>query len=72
MLEIKLKHALARDWELVETEVISHFTETVLAEAFSDRRMYAIPQTSVSSLAATFRKLESCEFPMLRFAVLAC
>ena len=37
MLEIKLKHALTRDWELVETEVMSHFAETVLAEAFSDR-----------------------------------
>ena len=69
MLEIKLKQALTRDWELVETEVMSHFAETVLAEAFSDRRMYAIPQTSVSSLAATFRKLEDCEFLMLLFDV---
>ena len=61
MLEIKLKQAASNDWEVVEGEVMAHFADTLLSEAFADRRMYSIPQTSVSSLATTFSKLESCK-----------
>ena len=62
MLEMKLKQAGSNDWAVVEAEVMAHFADTLLSEAFADRRMYSIPQTSVSSLATTFSKLESCEF----------
>ena len=63
MLEIKLKQQAneSNDWEVVEAEVMSHFADTLLSEAFADRRMYSIPQNSVTSLATTFSKLESCE-----------
>ena len=62
MLEIKLERAASNDWEVVEAEIMSHFANTELSEAFADRRMYSIPQNSVVSLATTFSKLESCEF----------
>jgi len=64
MLEVKLKQRETvaagsdREWEAVEAEVTSQFADTILSEAFADRRMYSIPQTSVSSLATAFSKLE--------------
>ena len=68
MLEVKLKQrheaeaaGSDREWEAVEAEVTSQFADTLLSEAFADRRMYSIPQTSVSSLATAFSKLEECE-----------
>ena len=62
MLEMKLKQTGSNDWAVVEAEVMAHFADTLLSEAFADRRMYSIPQNSVVSLATTFSKLESCEF----------
>ena len=68
MLEIKLRQQRGggaesdNAWEVVEAEVMSLFADTLLSEAFADRRMHSIPQTSVGSLATTFSKLESCEF----------
>ena len=69
MLEVKLKQretvaaGSESEWEAVEAEVTSQFADTILSEAFADRRMYSIPQTSVSSLATAFSKLEECESP---------
>ena len=72
MLEVKLKQrheaeaatGSESEWEAVEAEVTSQFADTILSEAFADRRMYSIPQTSVSSLATAFSKLEECESPI--------
>jgi ATP-binding cassette subfamily A (ABC1) protein 5 len=66
MLEVKLKHRhvnnSADGWESVEAEVMEFFTDAVLSESFADRRTYAIPQSSVSSLSTTFETLESCKY----------
>ncbi len=63
MLEIKLRQSDLRsnegEWEVVESEVFAFFKDTVLSESFADRRMYSIPQSSVTSLASTFTTLES-------------
>ena len=49
-------------WGEVEAEVKRHFEEAHLSEAFVDRRTYAIPQSTVSSLSTAFTSLEKCRF----------
>ena len=49
-------------WGEVEAEVKRHFEEAHLSEAFVDRRTYAIPQSTVSSLSTAFTSLEKCAF----------
>ena len=49
-------------WGEVEAEVKRHFEEAHLSEAFVDRRTYAIPQSTVSSLSTAFTSLEKCKF----------
>ena len=63
MLEIKLKHSNTSldTWEEVEAEVKGYFEEAMLSEAFVDRRTYAIPQSTVSSLSTAFTSLEKCK-----------
>ena len=48
-------------WGEVEAEVKKYFEEALLSEAFVDRRTYAIPQSTVSSLSTAFTSLEKRE-----------
>ena len=65
-LEIKLPHstdASANDQklQLIEAFVYRMFPNALQTESFGDRRMYAIPQSDVQSLATVFSTLESGE-----------
>ena len=59
----KLKHSDTGldKWGEVEAEVKKYFAEALLSESFVDRRTYAIPQSTVSSLSTAFTSLEKCK-----------
>lgn len=53
------------EWETLEEKVKEKFINAELVEKFADRRMYSIPQSSVSSLAVAFQALEDCKILFL-------
>ena len=60
-LSLKHSDSSLETWGEVEAEVKKYFEEALLSEAFVDRRTYAIPQSTVSSLSTAFTSLEKRE-----------
>ena len=60
-LSFKHSNTSLETWDEVEAEVKKYFEEALLSEAFVDRRTYAVPQSTVSSLSTAFTSLEKCK-----------
>ena len=49
------------DWENLEAEIGSLFPGAEFIESFSDRKSWTIQQSSLTSIASAFQKLEDCK-----------